>query len=115
MPFSQPLPVTPPDPFAIGYPGTPNPVLVDICASITTTSMTRQKVAEGTPFDQPWLLDSEGQPTTDPRVLEHSTPRGSLQLIGLPQAAAHMPHRLSIAEMRDKCSVVPAKAGTQRR
>ncbi len=71
-----------PDPFAIGYPGTPNPVLVDICASITTTSMTRQKVAEGVPFDLPWLLDSEGQPTTDPRVLEHSTPRGSLQLIG---------------------------------
>jgi LDH2 family malate/lactate/ureidoglycolate dehydrogenase len=71
-----------PDPFAIGYPGTPNPVLVDICASITTTSMTRQKVAEGTHFAQPWLLDHEGRPTTDPRVLEHSTPRGSLQLIG---------------------------------
>jgi LDH2 family malate/lactate/ureidoglycolate dehydrogenase len=71
-----------PDPFAIGYPGTPNPVLVDICASITTTSMTRQKVAEGKPFDQPWLLDHQGRPTTDPRVLEHSTPRGSLQLIG---------------------------------
>ena len=71
-----------PDPFAIGYPGTPNPVLVDICASITTTSMTRQKVAEGAQFDQPWLLDHEGRPTTDPRVLEHSTPRGSLQLIG---------------------------------
>jgi LDH2 family malate/lactate/ureidoglycolate dehydrogenase len=71
-----------PDPFAIGYPGSPNPVLVDICASITTTSMTRQKVAEGVPFDQPWLLDHDGTPTTDPRVLEHSTPRGSLQLIG---------------------------------
>jgi LDH2 family malate/lactate/ureidoglycolate dehydrogenase len=71
-----------PDPFAIGYPGTPNPVLVDICASITTTSMTRQKVAEGTPFAQPWLLDHEGRPTTDPRVLEHTTQRGSLQLIG---------------------------------
>ncbi len=71
-----------PDPFAIGYPGSPNPVLVDICASITTTLMTRQKVAEGKPFDAPWLLDHEGRPTTDARVLEHSTPRGSLQLIG---------------------------------
>jgi len=71
-----------PDPFAIGYPGSPNPVLVDICASITTTSMTRQKVAEGKAFEQPWLLDHEGRPTTDPRVLEHATPRGSLQLIG---------------------------------
>jgi LDH2 family malate/lactate/ureidoglycolate dehydrogenase len=71
-----------PDPFALGYPGTPNPVLVDTCASITTTSMTREKVARGEPFDQPWLLDHEGRPTTDPRVLEHSTPRGSLQLTG---------------------------------
>jgi LDH2 family malate/lactate/ureidoglycolate dehydrogenase len=71
-----------PDPFAIGYPGTPNPVLVDICASITTTSMTRQKVAEGKHFDAPWLLDHEGHATADPRVLEHSLPRGSLQLIG---------------------------------
>jgi LDH2 family malate/lactate/ureidoglycolate dehydrogenase len=71
-----------PDPFAIGYPGTPNPVLVDICASITTTSMTREKVARGQHFEQPWLLDHEGKPTTDPRVLEHATPRGSLQLIG---------------------------------
>ena len=71
-----------PDPFAIGYPGSPNPVLVDICASITTTSMTRQKVAEGVDFNQPWLLDHDGTPTTDPRVLEHGTPRGSLQLIG---------------------------------
>ncbi|MEY4750208.1 MAG: hypothetical protein RIQ60_2422 [Pseudomonadota bacterium] len=71
-----------PDPFALAYPGTPNPVLVDICASITTTSMTRQKVAEGRDFDQPWLLDHQGRPTTDPRVLEHSHPRGSLQLVG---------------------------------
>jgi LDH2 family malate/lactate/ureidoglycolate dehydrogenase len=71
-----------PDPFALGYPGTPNPVLVDICASITTTSMTREKVARGERFDQPWLLDADGAPTTDPRVLEHTTPRGSLQLVG---------------------------------
>jgi LDH2 family malate/lactate/ureidoglycolate dehydrogenase len=71
-----------PDPFALGYPGTPNPVLVDTCASITTTSMTREKVARGEHFAQPWLLDHEGRPTTDPRVLEHATPRGSLQLSG---------------------------------
>ena len=28
------------------------------------------------------LIDDQGRPTTDPRVLEHSTPRGSLQLTG---------------------------------
>lgn len=71
-----------PDPFAVGYPAGANPVLVDICASITTTSMTRQKVAEGVDFEHPWLLDAQGRPTRDPRVLEHSEPRGSLQLVG---------------------------------
>jgi len=71
-----------PDPYAIGYPGRDNPVLVDTCASITTTSMTRQKFAEGAQFEYPWLLDGAGVPTRDPAVLEHTTPRGSLQLIG---------------------------------
>jgi L-lactate dehydrogenase len=71
-----------PNPFAVGYPGTHNPVLVDMCASITTTSMTRQKVAAGEQFEHPWLLDAQGQPTCDPSVLEHTQPRGSLQLVG---------------------------------
>jgi LDH2 family malate/lactate/ureidoglycolate dehydrogenase len=71
-----------PNPMAVGYPGEPNPVLVDICASITTTSMTRQKVAAGEPFEHAWLLDAQGAPTRDPRVLEHVEPRGSLQLMG---------------------------------
>ena len=71
-----------PNPFAVGYPGDQNPVLVDICASITTTSMTRQKVAAGEQFEHPWLLDAQGVPTRDPAVLEHSQPRGSIQLLG---------------------------------
>ena len=44
--------------------------------------MTRQKHAAGEQFEHPWLLDAQGQPTRDPAVLEHSAPRGSLQLIG---------------------------------
>jgi L-lactate dehydrogenase len=71
-----------PNPFAIGYPGATNPVLVDMCASITTTSMTRQKHAQGELFEHPWLLDANGTPTRDPAVLEHAEPRGSLQLLG---------------------------------
>jgi LDH2 family malate/lactate/ureidoglycolate dehydrogenase len=71
-----------PNPFAIGYPGRDHPVLVDICASITTTSMTRQKYAAGELFEHPWLLDAQGRPTRDPAVLEHSDPPGSLQLMG---------------------------------
>jgi LDH2 family malate/lactate/ureidoglycolate dehydrogenase len=47
---------------------------VDICASIATTSMTRQKYAAGELFEPPWLLDAQGNPTRDPAVLEHSGP-----------------------------------------
>ena len=81
-PFGGRDPVLTPNPFAIGYPGTSAPVLVDICASITTVSMARTKAAAGVQFEQPWLMDGAGQPTTDPRVLEHTTPRGSLLLLG---------------------------------
>ena len=71
-----------PNPYAIGYPGTDHPVLVDICASITTVSMTRQKHAAGELFEHPWLLDADGNPTRDPSVLENRHPQGSLQLMG---------------------------------
>lgn len=81
-PFGGRDPVLTPNPFAIGYPGTQSPVLVDICASITTVSMARTKAAAGVQFDHPWLMDSAGQPTTEPRVLEQTTPRGSLMLLG---------------------------------
>jgi L-lactate dehydrogenase len=81
-PYGGRDPVFTPNPFAIGYPGTKAPVLVDICASITTVSMARTKAAAGVQFAQPWLMDSAGRPTTDPRVLENATPRGSLLLLG---------------------------------
>jgi LDH2 family malate/lactate/ureidoglycolate dehydrogenase len=74
-----------PNPFAFGYPGPEHPVLVDICATITTVSMTRTRHAQGQRFEHPWLLDAEGKPTDDPAVLEHTEPRGSLQLLGGPE------------------------------
>ncbi|WP_419900392.1 Ldh family oxidoreductase [Roseomonas sp. USHLN139] len=77
-----------PNPFAIGFPTGDFPVLVDISASITTVSMTREKVAAGTLFEHPWLLDSEGRPTRDPAVMERATDRGSLLLLG-GQEAGH--------------------------
>jgi len=81
-PYGGTEPLYTPNPFAVAYPGAPHPVLIDTCASITTTSMTRQKYAEGKPFDHPWLIDADGNPTTDPAVLEHSKPPGSLLPIG---------------------------------
>lgn len=81
-PFGGTEPLLTPDPFAIGYPGRDHPVLVDICASITTVSMTRQKFAAGELFEHPWLLDAAGNPTRDPAVLENRQPRGSLLPVG---------------------------------
>lgn len=81
-PYGGVQPLFTPNPMAMGYPAGETPVLVDICASITTTSMTRQKLAAGEQFEHPWLLDGHGQPTRDPAVLEHAEPRGSLQLLG---------------------------------
>lgn len=71
-----------PDPFAIGFPAGASPVLFDACASLTTVSMTRAKVAAGEPFEHAWLLDGEGRSTRDPAVMEGSGPRGSLMLLG---------------------------------
>ena len=81
-PYGGREPLLTPNPFAIGYPGSRTPVLVDICASITTVSMARQKAAAGVRFDHRWLMDSEGRPTTDAKVLEQTDPRGSLLLLG---------------------------------
>jgi LDH2 family malate/lactate/ureidoglycolate dehydrogenase len=69
-----------PNPFAIGFPTQDAPVLVDISASITTVSMTRQKAAAGEMFDHPWLLDAAGRPTRDPNAMERDG--GSLMLLG---------------------------------
>jgi LDH2 family malate/lactate/ureidoglycolate dehydrogenase len=71
-----------PNPFAFAFPTSHFPVLIDTCASLTTVSMTRQKAAAGESFDQPWLLDSQGRPTRDPGVLEGTSERGTLMLLG---------------------------------
>ena len=84
-----------PNPLAFGYPGAEHPVLIDMCASITTTSMTRQKYSEGKLFEHPWLQDAHGNPTRDPAVLENATPRGSLLPLG-GQEYGHKGYGLSL-------------------
>jgi L-lactate dehydrogenase len=69
-----------PNPFAVGFPAGDTPVLVDISASITTVSMTRQKAAAGELFEHPWLLDAAGRPTRDPKAMGEGG--GSLMLLG---------------------------------
>jgi LDH2 family malate/lactate/ureidoglycolate dehydrogenase len=71
-----------PNPFAIGFPASKFPVLVDISSSLTTVSMAREKTAAAEQFAHPWLLDSAGRPTRNPAVMEQATNKGSLLLLG---------------------------------
>ncbi len=57
-------------------------MLVDFTASLATVSAVREAVAAGAELERPWLLDHDGKPTRDPRVLEVLTERGSLMLLG---------------------------------
>jgi L-lactate dehydrogenase len=57
-----------PNPLAAAWPTPAGPVIIDVSMSNTTNGMTARKRAEGKPFDHPWLLDGDGNPTTDPNA-----------------------------------------------
>src|SRR5262245_27487477 len=69
-PFGAVTPVLMPDPIAIGIPGAPDPVLIDISTSITTMALTNRTKREGGRMPGQWLIDSEGRPTDDPQVID---------------------------------------------
>ncbi|MXN64917.1 Ldh family oxidoreductase [Stappia sp. GBMRC 2046] len=80
-PFGGVEPLLTPNPWAIGYPATDHPVLIDTCASITTVSKVREHINSGTHFEHPWMLDAEGRATTDPNVV-NDVPMGSILPVG---------------------------------
>jgi L-lactate dehydrogenase len=69
-PYGGKEPIFTPNPIAIGYPGTEAPVWIDVSTSITTVGMARQKIAAESSFAHPWLMDGQGVPTNDPRVID---------------------------------------------
>lgn len=68
-PFGGRVPVMTPNPIAAGIPRTPDPILIDISASITTAGMSARLRETGGRFPHKWLLDAEGRPTDDPHAL----------------------------------------------
>jgi L-lactate dehydrogenase len=59
-----------PNPVAHGIPTSGDPILIDISASITTVNMAQRLIREGRQYDHDWLLDEDGKPSRDPRVIE---------------------------------------------
>lgn len=82
-PFGGRRPLYTPNPMAAGWPTPAGPVLMDVSMSITTNGMTARRRAEGQAFDHPWLLDADGNGTTDPNAFFTDPPGSILPLGGL--------------------------------
>lgn len=70
-----------PNPLAAAWPTNGDPVMLDVCQSITTNLMTRRLHAGGKKFPGLWAVDNQGNPTDDPGAL-FTTPPGSLLPMG---------------------------------
>ncbi|MDT1064265.1 Ldh family oxidoreductase [Paracoccus sp. CPCC 101403] len=71
-PYGGTKPVLTPNPLAMGFPTSGDPILVDVSASITTTTMTQLMAKRGERYPEKWGLTADGEPTDDPReITEH--------------------------------------------
>lgn len=73
------------NPICFGVPTTGDPVILDFGTSAVAEGKVRVHFQKGEPVPAGWLLDSAGQPTTDPAAL-YATPPGSILPFGGPQA-----------------------------
>jgi LDH2 family malate/lactate/ureidoglycolate dehydrogenase len=63
-----------PNPLGAGWPTKKDPVMFDVCQSITTNIMTRRLHAEGKKFPGKWVIDSDGSASDDPSVMFKEPP-----------------------------------------
>jgi LDH2 family malate/lactate/ureidoglycolate dehydrogenase len=70
-----------PNPIAAGIPTEKDPILIDISTSTTANGMCHRLAKSGDPLPGPWVIDRQGQPTDDPRVLFNGN-GGSLLPLG---------------------------------
>lgn len=68
-PYGGTKPVMTPNPIAMGFPTSGDPVMIDVSTSITTTTMTGMLAKRGEKFPEAWGLTAEGEPTDDPREI----------------------------------------------
>jgi LDH2 family malate/lactate/ureidoglycolate dehydrogenase len=70
-----------PDPIAAGWPTAGDPVLIDVSTSITTNGMVGRLSKAGGRLPGKWLVDADGNPSDDPKVVSQE-PKGALLPIG---------------------------------
>jgi LDH2 family malate/lactate/ureidoglycolate dehydrogenase len=58
-----------PDPLAAGIPTNGEPILIDISTSTTANGLCQRLAVAGERLPGPWLIDRDGNPTDDPRIL----------------------------------------------
>jgi uncharacterized oxidoreductase len=73
------------NPIAMGVPSGDAPLVLDFSTSVTAEGKVRMKSIAGETCPEGWLLDSDGNPTTDPNDL-YTDPPGSILPMGGPQA-----------------------------
>jgi L-lactate dehydrogenase len=72
-----------PDPFAVGIPTKGEPVLIDISTSSTANGLCARLAAAGEKLPGPWLVDRDGNPSDDPKILFEGRGGSLLPLGGL--------------------------------
>jgi uncharacterized oxidoreductase len=69
------------NPLAVGIPDRDRPIIIDFGTSATAEGKVRVKKIAGQRCPEGWLLDNQGQPTTDPNAL-YATPPGTIRPMG---------------------------------
>jgi LDH2 family malate/lactate/ureidoglycolate dehydrogenase len=80
-PFGGLDPVFTPNPLSAGWPTGGAPAIVDVSTSATTNGLTNRLHQEGGRLPAPWLIDGEGRPSDDPKVL-FAQPKGTILPLG---------------------------------
>jgi len=72
-----------PNPIAAGIPTDGDPILIDISTSSTSNGLCNRLASTGERLPGPWLVDRDGRPTDDPRVLADGRGGAILPLGGM--------------------------------
>ncbi|MEI2417399.1 Ldh family oxidoreductase [Orrella sp. JC864] len=72
-----------PNPLAVGIPGEPDPVLIDVSMSSITNGMVQKRRALGQRLDHPVILAADGSLSDDPAALSADPPGTILPLGGM--------------------------------